>query len=398
MGARTSYPTAHRHLTGDGTVTAPVIPLDDALSIACRQGGIRSNKAVARPERIKLLILATTYTLPYRVLRCAKRCNADVYVLGNPGAHVLALSRYCDKFVLCHRIISGANDEELAFEINCVARDLGVTMILPGDAPSTRALIACRSLLTAPCFPLPDLELFDTLNDKWGFARLCREIALRHPATCLLPDLEALETELAAGRIAYPVIIKPRSLSGGQGVVVLNGQDGLGQLRRVNYRSIIAQQFIPGREIGASIYCRNGEIRAFIAHELRKRVYSTFWSEAIFRDLRRLAAHVRLDGIYNFDMIASDSGEVFYLECNPRFFFKMGMSMLAGINFVALGLAGAPEPGLLRVPDGTKVRAPEAVLTTPRSWFRLSRRDLATAAYAFSDPVPLLFDYLGWPT
>jgi len=54
--------------------------------------------------------------------------------------------------------------------------------------------------------------------------------------------------------------------------------------------------------------------------------------------------------------------------------------------------------GLLRVPDGTEVRAPEAVLATPRSWLSLSRRDFATAAYAFSDPVPLLFDYLGWPT
>jgi hypothetical protein len=169
-------------------------------------------------------------------------------------------------------------------------------------------------------------------------------------------------------------------------------------LRRINYRSIIVQQFIPGREIGASIYCEKGEIKAFIAHELRRRVYSTLWNAAIFRDLQRLAAHVGMDGIYNFDMIASDTGEIYYLECNPRFFFKMGMSMLAGINFVAIGLSGAAWQGLLRVPDGTEVRAPEAVLATPRSWLSLSRRDFATAAYAFSDPVPLLFDYLGWPT
>ena len=337
--------------------------------------------------------------MPYRVLRCAKRCNADVYILGNPGAHVLSLSRYCDKFVLCHRIINGAVDEELAVEINCAARDLGITMILPGDAPSTRALIACRHLLTTPCFPLPDLEHFDQLNDKWGFARLCGEVSLRHPTTSLLPDLETLEIELSAGLITYPVIIKPRSLSGSQGVVVLNDPDASGQLRRrINYRSIIVQQFIPGREIGASIYCQAGEIKAFIAHEFRRRVYSTFWNKSIFCDLQRLAAHVCMEGTYNFDMIVSDTGGVYYLECNPRFFFKMGMSMLAGINFVALGLAGPQVRGVLRVPNGTEVRAPEVVLTTPRSWLRLSRRDLATAAYAFSDPVPLLFDFLGWPS
>jgi len=161
-----------------------------------------------------LLVLATTYRLAYRVLRCAKRCRAEVYILGDLGAQALALSRYCDKYIPSHRIISGAYDDDLAYEINCLARDLGIAMALPGDAASTRALIACRHLLHAPCFPLPDLELFDRLNDKWRFGQLCRELGIRHPATHLVADTDALDAEMAAGHIAYPAVLKPPSLSG----------------------------------------------------------------------------------------------------------------------------------------------------------------------------------------
>jgi hypothetical protein len=76
----------------------------------------------------------------------------------------------------------------------------------------------------------------------------------------------------------------------------------------------------------------------------------------------------------------------------------MGMAMLAGINFVDLGLRDDFPPGLLRTPDGTAVRAPEAVLASPWSWLQLTRLDLATASYELSDPLPLLLDHLGWPT
>jgi hypothetical protein len=97
-------------------------------------------------------------------------------------------------------------------------------------------------------------------------------------------------------------------------------------------------------------------------------------------------------------MIAADDGNIYYLECNPRFFYRIDLSMLAGINFVALGLEGDAGPGPLRVPHGASVRRPEAVLTSPRCWPRLTRRDWAAACYAFSDPIPYLLDLFGWPT
>jgi hypothetical protein len=351
-----------------------------------------------RSAPIRLLMLATSSLLPYRVMRCAQRCGAEVYVLGDPAAQLLATSRYCKEYIQSNWVISGAYDEDLALEINCRARELGIVMLLPGDAPSTRALIACRHLLERPCFPLPDLEQFDLLNDKWRFVQLCDQLGVRHPATCLIPDADALEREVSAGRLAFPLVLKAKGLSGGQGLIELRDDGIRTQLGRISYRPIIVQQFIPGRDIGASIYCRAGKIIAFIAHEYRQRIYSTFWNEAIYHDIERIAAYVGVDGVYNFDMIAAENGDIYYLECNPRFFFKIDWSMMAGINFVALGLTDDGESKAVLVSNGTKVRSPEAMLASPREWFRLTRKDWASMRYAFSDPVPLLMHHLGWPT
>ena len=361
-------------------------------------GQSQCGRSRARPDGLRVLIVAATFALPYRVLRCAHMAHAEVYVLGNLGAQVLALSRYCTKFTLSHTIIAGHYDEDLAFEINCVARELGVTMILPGDAAGTRTLIACRHLLEFPCFPLPGLEEFDLLNDKWRFAQLCETLDIRHPATRLFADADQLMAEISAGRLAYPVVAKARSFSASQGQVVLNRSDAEAQVRRINYRPIIVQEFIAGRDIVASIYCRRGKIVAFVAHRYRRGVYTTFRGDAVFDDLSRIAAHVGAEGVYCFDMIAGNDGKTHYLECNPRFYYSMNLSMLAGINFVELGLEDDVRSVPLRLPDGTSVRRPEAVLTSPRCLPRLTRRDWAAARYTCADPIPHLLDLFGWPT
>ena len=230
------------------------------------------------------------------------------------------------------------------------------------------------------------------------FSRLCESLGIRQPATRCFADADLLAAEIEADRLTYPVVAKAPSWSASQGFVVLNGPDAAEKAERINYRPIIVQEFIRGRDIVASIFCRHGEIVTFVAHEYRRRVYTTFWSDQIYRDLALLAARIGADGVYNFDMIAADDGHIYYLECNPRFFYSIDLAMLAGINFVTLGFGEHVGTVPDRVPRGTAVRRPEAVLTAPRCWSQLTRRDWAAARYAYSDPVPYLLDLIGWPT
>jgi hypothetical protein len=365
----------------ESPIGAPAAAIDEAPRAAVR----------ARPGPIRILMIATVFNLPYRVLRCAQRAGAEVYVFGDPGASLLRLSRYCRRFFFSACIIHGGRDEALALEINCLVRELGITMVMPGDAPSTRAIISCRDLIAAPCFPLPSLEQFDLLNNKWAFARLCDELHIRYPATRLLPDAASLAREIAAGRLEYPLIAKPLSRSGNGGVIFLDGVDSERRLNAINYQPVLAQKLITGQHVAASVFARAGKIEAFVANSFHRRVYATFRNDQINADIARITAWLQLEGVYNFDMIMRPDGSVYYLECNPRFYFKIDLAMIAGINFVKWGLPGAkPEAGYLA--DGVRVRFPEAVLAA--FGFRCTKQDLAMAAYDFSDPLPYLVEHL----
>ena len=296
-----------------------------------------------RPTR--LLMVATLFGMPYRVMRCAQASDAEVYVLGNAGAWLLRFSRYCRQFFLSDGIIHGDRDEALALEINHLVHEFGITMVMPGDAPSTRALIACGDLIDVPCFPLPSLEQFDALNNKWAFAQLCEELGIRVPVTRLLPDVATLAKQIETGQLGCPLVAKPLSRSGSGGVVVLGRTDFESGLRMINYRPIVVQDLIAGRDIGASVYATAGKVKAFVAHCYHRRVYSTFQHDQIYSDIAKIVGHYGLEGVYNFDMILAPDRSVYYLECNPRFFWKISLSMLAGINFVEFGLPGEGSTG-----------------------------------------------------
>lgn len=346
-------------------------------------------------SRIKILMLAIDGTTPYRTLRCAHACGAEVYVLGSAAVRMLRLSRFCRLAVVSDCIIYGGRDDSLALEINNLVREFGIDMVVPTDAPSIRAIIASRDLISAPCFPLPELEAFDTLNNKWAFAQLCHELDIRHPRTRLVSDVATLAKDIDSEAVQFPVIIKPLERCANSGVILLEGPDVKDRLRTVNYRPALVQEFINGEEIGAGVYANAGQIEAFVTHSLRRSVYATFRDDRIYADTEKIVRRFGLSGIYNFDMMRAPDGRVYYLECNPRPFFKMNLSMLAGVNFMERGLF--PDQAVVDAwsrSTETKVRLPKALLWSIATSGRISRRDIALLTYYLADPLPSLLEML----
>lgn len=372
----------------DEAVISTATPCETETARMQPRSGARSK------ARIRLLMLSSLVALPYRVMRVARGAGAEVYVLGGPAANGLRLSRSCTRFLACRRPIAGERDGALAHEINRAIAAFGIAMVIPGDAQAARSLLASRDLLDAPCFPSPDLKQFDYLNNKWHFTTLCRSLGVCCPKSWLVRDASELKAKLADGEIPLPAMAKPLNYDGGLGVIKLEPQALGEKLAAIDYAPLIVQEFIAGDDIGASIYCVAGEIRAFVAHRLTPAVYHAFDDPGIFAVLQRLMRRVRADGVLNFDMRVTPGGRIYYLECNPRFFFKMNLSMLAGINFVALALPGSMRSGLVRAQGD--VRMPRALaaaaLRTPR---RLTRRDFAMLWHVWGDPLFRLREKLG---
>lgn len=363
---------------------------DLAPSIQLDRAAVESGRASAVP---RILMLCTLYKMPYRVMRCAAAAGANVYALGSPASRSLTHSRFCRGFKATDILIDGVAREELLGEINQCVATWEVDIVLAGDAPATRTLIALRDRIHAPCFPMPDLESFDRLNDKWRFYHLCLATGVRTPDTWLFRDATKLRDALDAGSLPRKVMAKPLSQSGGEGCLVVD-TDAKTTLRRIDYSPILVQQFVEGEDIGASIFCKRGVVKAFVAHSFRRDTYRTFADARIRSDIEKLLRMFDVDGVFNFDMRRDPDGHVHYLECNPRFFFKIAMSMLAGINFVELGLEGVPEQAVV-VPDRT-VRFPKALMCMLWAIWRIEPESWRALGFTLSDPMPYFREEVGF--
>jgi hypothetical protein len=376
------------------TNAAKVMPQDVAPA-ACLIPPAHSAEGLSSVKvgKFRILLIATMFKMPYRVLRCAQAAGGIVYAYGGQYAMGLRRSRYCAEFMSAGALIVGQPDDRVVDEINGHIDRLGIDMVLAGDAMATRTLISIRDQLRAPCFPMPTLSLFDWLNDKWRFGELCRSLGILYPKTRLYDDRSALEREISAATLKQAHIAKPVNMDNGTGCIVVNPATASRDLASISYEPILFQEFIEGEDIGASVYCERGEIRSFIAHRYSRDTYTTFTDPAIVRDVTRLMKSANGDGVFNFDMRLTPDGRIFYLECNPRFFFKIALSMLAGINFVAPGLPmqnRASQPAAIK---DTVVRFPKALLAAP---WKLNAQSWKALGYVLSDPQPYVREELGY--
>lgn len=311
-------------------------------------------------------------------------------MLGNSSAALLRLSRHCKHFFLSEHAIRGEIDGALAEEICRIVRKLCIGMIVPGDDISMRTLIVNEGSLLAPCFPHPSLKHFDVLNNKWAFAGVCAEISLPHPSTRLLSDKSALLRAAGSCSPEHALLAKPLSSSGGEGIVILDGVASEERVQSISYQPVLVQEFIHGTEIGASLFAHEGGVQAFLTHSYHRKTYIAYHDQRIYADMQKLASHLGLDGVYNVDIMTTSDGSLYYLECNPRFFHKMNMSLVAGMNFVALGLPCVNRLPTTLFPAPVHLRMPEAAIR--RAPWRMNRGDLDMAAYFLSDPLPYFIE------
>jgi hypothetical protein len=93
-------------------------------------------------------------------------------------------------------------------------------------------------------------------------------------------------------------------------------------------------------------------------------------------------------------MVRASNGRTFYLECNPRFFHRIAMSMVAGINFVAFGM---PNRAVRATPEICPSRVVQFRVPNPRPMlmgllkpWKLKLISFAALEFWLADPLPSL--------
>ena len=342
--------------------------------------------------KLKCLLLANGFYKQYHVLRGAAEAGLSVCVLGGPFARRLKRSRFCAVFEEWNFNSDGPL-ENVVEQIERIVLRENIDFVMCSDCVTSLLLIKNSGRLSIPTFPMPDLETFQTLNDKWCFYKLCTSIGVSVPETFLYQNVCALKADIAAGRIKAPITVKPTNLNSGIGVHHIILPDDLSLLDVINYEPIVAQRHIIGNDVGVSMLCYHGRIRAWTAQLFRgsRGSHDVFFrSDACFEAIAMVANVTKFNGVAQFDArLELSTGRIYFVECNPRFWASFFTLLNAGLNYISLGLSAATDPPdhLLTIEsvEAPRIRGLIRKLVTP---WKLTRGDVKALQYFLSDPVP----------
>lgn len=138
-------------------------------------------------------------------------------------------------------------------------------------------------------------------------------------------DKEAFYADVEAGRITYPVFVKPARGSASIAISKVYDKETL-ELLLAHDDSLMIQEFLDGQEIGADVYIDmiSGEVVSiFTKKKLKMRAGETdkavsFKDEKLFTLIEKFVGEAGYRGQIDID-IFEINGEFFISEVNPRF-------------------------------------------------------------------------------
>lgn len=201
---------------------------------------------------------------------------------------------------------------------------------------------------------VPPVESLKVCADKWHTYQFAKEIGIHAPATFLTVD-DALAA-IDAGKVRFPLIVKPRWGSASIGLFIVESvadlTAGFDACRRAVTKSalvalgaesaVIIQEVIEGPEYGVDVlYGKNEKFIGFTAKkklvmragETDKAV--TVSPESFASIVAKIADALPHRGNLDCDFLERD-GEFYLLEFNPRFGGGYPFTHLAGANHVQM--------------------------------------------------------------
>jgi biotin carboxylase len=193
--------------------------------------------------------------------------------------------------------------------------------------------------------PVPAFETVLTALDKYRTVRAGEAVGMPCPSTHLHESLEG--SEGIAERLGYPIVIKPRFTSGGQGMAIVRDRDELRRLLpaiAARHGAPMIQEYIPGGERDSIQFVigRDGQL-LFVFHKKRRRSFrrtarfgTVSESAAPDERLQKTAALVASVGCWGAmgveTMRDPRDGLDKLMEINPRFPRQVWNRVELGIN------------------------------------------------------------------
>lgn len=360
------------------------------------------NHSPASPIPRSVGLLSSGPPISLKVLYCLKQLNIATDVIDIGTSSAARYSRYRRDYVQIPMPLPGGQESMDAFAeaLSSYLLKKKVEGVIGGDMASTGILHAVRDhLINIKVFPTSSAELLDLLDNKWRFQEFMVAHDIPCPRTILLENLANWET--AAMSIGYPLIVKPLFGESGHGIITAHKPSELNAHLHSGSKyarlPLLFQAFAPGADADISILAQDGRIICHVV-QIRENGCTLRFVEH-FKALeiaQKIMSPTNYTGIANIDIrIASGTGNVSVLECNPRFWYTLQASMWRGMNFVEAGyrmLAGEKhQPYFLANGEyhlhGCLLKK---FIWKPMRWKSIAPYNWKGLAQALSDPAPYL--------
>jgi hypothetical protein len=275
------------------------------------------------------------------------------------------------KFVAIDLDESEANVKLLAQAVNKIAAAHTDCVAVPADTIAGAMLIAGMPSLDCAIYPSSSRGLLQAYEDKWLFYGLCSEHGISTPKTLLLGKKDGTSFRQLVQFIQPPFLVKPTNRMGTEGVVFVSGPDEYDAQVLYNsayqYSPLIAQEFIPGRDIDISILALRGKIMCSAVQIKTGGVVRFLEHNRLFSVVEQLVRETEYTGLCHFDAREhGQDGSIWLVDANPRFWGSLDAARWCGLNFAAAGLALAlkrpiDEPATLT--EGCYCGLPAALLS-----------------------------------
>jgi predicted ATP-grasp superfamily ATP-dependent carboligase len=288
----------------------------------------------------RVLVLGMIESLTWAVTRCLSRAHIKPTVVGWHRVSPLALTRDCDYVpVPGIRWIDGELHPSLIDAVDKACKRHHADVVVPADYDSTLLLARSGDRLSSarPC-AIPDADNLRRLNDKWKFCALLDEVGLPYPQSELVHDAQALRNT----SLAFPIITKPVDRWASVGFQIHHSREELERTLSEGKLAaplpLLAQRYIPGKDVGFGFLARHGRVVAYTAFEQLRRGCRRQFDDKRLRDyVARLVEATGYHGVGEVDTrYDPEADEYQLLELNPRFWASLLYCLKGGINFPEL--------------------------------------------------------------
>jgi len=356
---------------------------------------------------VNILLLAGSADLNLKVLYCLYPAFKNIHVIANAENSILKYSRYKKKFEYIPWSRSADDQHEVIETLMQYCVENEIDMVLPGDIDASAFIYKYKkSFSDQKIFPVMGDENLEKIDNKWTFADILMKEGLSTPTTMLIDSENVVDEQKEAGiteKIGFPLIVKPLFCESSHGVVKIETFTDLREhvLGDKPYSDLplIIQSYIDGYDIDSSFIADNGKVMSLAVQKWNDGDVLEFRSHREIEEIsEKIIRLFNYSGAGHFDMrIDFNTGIVYVIECNPRFWYTITAAMWQGLNFVESAVnytmgrdykkTGAV--GNYRLP-GSMIRM---LLKKPWRYFSLAKNERGGLWQPILDPLPHLVGY-----